>query len=151
MSTSISTIYDNLFTLVETLFPTKTELPDPYNIEANPSIILKDGYGVAWNDGDVNDELAGRAYAEERNLSIIFTGRIARLDTNTSARRVVEKSLLESRRSLINQIKKNSPSLKGAEYFEFVSDEGILSVNDEKQNIIYLKINFAIRYSEVVS
>jgi len=149
--TAISTIYDNLYLLVETLFPTRTMLPDQRNLESNPSIFLRNGVAINWGDGDANDELAGRAYSEERNVSIILTGRIARLDTNTEAKKLVEKAIFEDRRSLINQVKKNSPSLKGAEYFEFVSDEGILSVDDEKQNIIYLKINFSIRYSEVVS
>jgi len=151
MSTKITIIFNNVKTLVGTLFSTRTKLPDAYILEANPDILLKNGYGIAWNDGDVNDELTGPSYFEERNISIILTARVARLDTNTSAMEAIELALLEDRNLLINQIKKSMPFDIGAEYFEYVSDDGILSVVDEKQNIKYLKINFTIRYQEVVS
>jgi len=147
---NISKIYDNFLLIVETLFPDKSMLPDPRNLEANPSVLLKDGVGISWESGSSNDELSGCSYVEARNVSVIFTNRVARLDTNASASMTIEKGLFEDRKVLINEIKKQSPYPMGAEYFEFESDDGILSVRDEKQNIIYLKINFELRYKEVV-
>lgn len=150
MTTKITTIYDNFLSLVETLFPDKAILPDPRNIETNPSVLLKDGFGIDWGEGESNDELAGCVYVESRNVSVILTNRIARLDTNARAAMEIEKDLFEDRKTLINEIKNQAPHPVGAEYFEFESDDGILSVRDEKQNIIYLKINFGIRYTETV-
>ena len=149
---SISTIHDNLYSTVSTLFSTKTELRDPYNIAGNPDPFLRDGYGITWETGELNEELVGPcAYVEQRNVGIVLTKIVARLDTNTSARRTAEKALLVDRSSLVNQIKQNPPVLNAAEFFEFVSDEGIQSVVDEKQNIIYLKMNFTIRFQAIVS
>jgi hypothetical protein len=150
MST-ISVIYDALYEAIETLFPDRIQLPDSRNIDQNPDPILKNGYGVTWESGDLTDELQGRAYFDERNIGVILTNRVARLDTSATADRAVEKALFEDRKSLIDYLKTNKQILKAAEFFEATADEGIQSVEAEKQNIIYLKINFTTRYMQVLN
>lgn len=143
----ISTIYDNLNSVITTLFPNKIELKNPYNVSDNPDVILRIGYGITWETGAYSEVLNGRVYYVERNIGIIFTKRIFRTDLNKTARRDIEKSLFEDSKTLIDEIKTNPLIIEPVEYFEYSNDDGIDFVIDGKQNIVSLKTNFVVKYS----
>jgi len=146
----ISTIYDNFNTAVAALFPTKTELENSYDIADNPDVLLKNGYGITWDAGTYLDDLNGPIYYQERSVSVVLTAKIFRTDLDRTARRAVEKALLESSKLIVDAIKSDPTVYRIVEYFESAGDSGMGFVQDEKQNIISIKNNFTLRYAETL-
>ena len=49
---NISTAYDELISKIQTLFPTKIRIYNPYELTDNPILTLKDSWGVKLLTGE---------------------------------------------------------------------------------------------------
>ena len=143
---NFDTIHDEIYTTIVTHFPTKTELLNPYDITDNNDLFLKNGFGVEIGPSNLSDVFSRQIRQFRRDVSISFTKRVLSSDQKTSIRKVAEKSLVSDELTLIAALKNNISS----EYVEFVSDEGIEYIFDEKESFIRLRCSFIINYVENV-
>ena len=151
MSTTVTTLYDNLFSVITTLFSTKVELENSYELTDNSPVMLRNGFGIIFEEGNIFDEMNfPQIYQMERSIGIILTKTVYRTDLNATAKRSVEKTLFEELYSLIKDIHQNDLITRPTEFFQFTGDGGIEQIDTDKQNIISLKANFLTRYTEVI-
>lgn len=140
------TIYDRIFVALEAAFPDRKELINPYIITDNNNLYLKSGYGVELGPMAKSEAFNRVQRQFQRNVSISLTEKIASTDKDTLVRRSKEKELISDQLTLITTLKNNISS----DWVEFVSDEGIEYIFDERDNYIRLRANFIINYNETV-
>ena len=147
---SLSNIIDTIHIEMDTLFSaTKTVIPNPYSLEDNPSVYIKDGYGLAINDestalgGALKDDNAVRTF------TFILTKEVFRLENDVSIMRSASKTILEDQRSfkdrildfdqlgIENQINK----------IEFLIATGIEFVKADAFNFITCNFSFTVEYA----
>lgn len=140
------TIYNQIFTAIEAALPDRVELINPYNIIDNNNLYLKSGYGVELGSMAVSEAFARVQRQFQRVVSISLTEKIVSTDKDTSIRRSKENKLVSDQLTLITTLKNSISS----DYVEFISDEGIEYIFDERDNYIRLRTNFNINYNETV-
>lgn len=140
------TIYNQIFTAIEAALPDRVELINPYNIIDNNNLYLKSGYGVELGSMAVSEAFARVQRQFQRVVSISLTEKIVSTDKDTSIRRSKENKLVSDQLTLITALKNSISS----DYVEFISDEGIEYIFDERDNYIRLRTNFNINYNETV-
>lgn len=147
-TTKISNIYDDILTELETLFPDKDRIYNPYSLVDNPSIILRDSYGLRVEEAEgVNRDFT--TYSRFRNFAIVLTREVVKTDAQEDAFDAPAKALLED----INKLQKhflgpdefnsatnidivNLAGLSGIEFFYF-----------DKTNYIAMDITLSIQVS----
>ena len=140
------TIYDQIFTVIETTFPDKFELINPYVIEDNNELYLKNGYGVEIGPMVTTESFARQIRQFTRVINISFTKRVLSSDKITSVRRASEKSLVSDQLALVVALKNNI----AADLVEFVSDDSVEVVSAEQDQFLWLRTSFNINYNEQV-
>ena len=143
---NFDTIHDEIYSTISATFPTKTELKNPYDIADNDGHMLKNGYGVVIGAISLSDAFSRQIRQFRRDVRISLTKRILSSDQKTSIRKAAEKSLVSDELTLITALKNNISS----EFVEFVGDEGIEYIFDEREDYIRLQCNFIINYVENV-
>lgn len=146
---NFSTIYDEIFTTIEATFTgndTKTQLTNPYVTIDNNEMFLKNGYGVEILSMNETDAFNRELRQFERQVAISFTKRVISTDKQTSNRLVQEKAMVSDQLDLLRALKNNV----SADHMEFVSDDGIESIFDEREDYIRLRSIFIINYNETV-
>jgi hypothetical protein len=89
-----SIVYDTVVSTLETLFPSKSRLYNPYSLTDNPHHLLKEGLGViVADDSPVPLEL--KTFAGLRTFSIVFTRELVRTERQVVPMDVLHKNFLE--------------------------------------------------------
>jgi hypothetical protein len=91
----VSTIYDAVGTQLATLFTSATRIPDPYNLDSNNDQFLRDGFGVKVGSSEFQ-EFEYCKWMVSRQISVVFTKEVFRLDSDYSKIDDVSKALLEA-------------------------------------------------------
>lgn len=90
----ISTVYDAILAELAAVFPSKTQIPDPYSLTDNKIGPLKDGYGLKWND-DSFIPVEFNSHGSSYTFSVVFTRELIRLDSQYAPIHVMAKAFLE--------------------------------------------------------
>lgn len=85
------TVYDAFISNLETYALTrldsdgvaKRQMFDPYNVENNPDVILRNGWGMRFNGG-AGSQPVFKHFRNEHVLSVVFTREIVRTDSQTT-------------------------------------------------------------------
>lgn len=85
-------VYDALQTRITTLFPTKSELPDPYMLENNSTTFLNNGFGIIIGEGDDGAEEFNTTVVEQ-NIGVVLTVDSQRQSTDPTLIRTIIKSV----------------------------------------------------------
>lgn len=144
----ISDFYDQLFVILESLFPNKNELVDPENIEENDYFTLKDGYGVLVSSADNTNRVLDCQYSVNRSFIITITKAIESKENNTSERRRVTKLLLEEHCQLVSVFMKNETLGETVTKYNWVSDGGVENIIRDKTNIVMIQLLVESEYIE---
>jgi len=139
-------IYDSIFTIIEATFPNKMELINPYVIEDNNELFLKEGYGIELGSVVLSDAFARVQRQFQRNISISFTKQVIATDKKAAPRIVAEKLLFTEELQLITALKNGLP----CDFCEFVGDEGIEFIGEGTVNFMRSRMNFIINYNQQV-
>ena len=90
----ISTAYDTVLSILDTLYPTKTILFNPYSLSDNPNHIIKDGYGIRKVDtSGITSEMCN--YTDSHGFEFVLTREIVRLEPQTEKLDATVKAMLE--------------------------------------------------------
>ena len=73
MSTTITDVYNNFVTIIETALPSHKRLHNPYAVEENPEMIVRKGWGLQIDDGINSNRCISPEYYLQRNFSVVIT------------------------------------------------------------------------------
>lgn len=91
---NITTIYDQLLVKLATYFPSKSRIPNPYNLEVNAENFLENGWGLMLGAGiPLDDEI--HKFNIARAFSVLLTQEAINTDSNPDVIDSVVKSLSE--------------------------------------------------------
>jgi len=149
---SISTIYDNLLSLVSTAIGGSgegyIELPNPYNLADNNQLFLKKGYGVAIGPGVGLELHVGCRISYERIFTVVLTKEMATTDHNITARTSFNKELIEDF-VLVRRALEDDPTLSQACIkTQYTADSGLEFTATDTQRFISVSIDVIIQYEE---
>jgi hypothetical protein len=148
----ISTIYDELYTLISGAFPSKNELINPYELTDNHEQILFNGYGIAWEIGTDTEQFNKQLLAFDREFIVVSTRSYHSTDLDTSPKKTAEKSLYEDQLTIIKTLKafseKSNNPTSTVEDIQFIDDNGIELVFNDAQRYLSLASRFKMTYFE---
>lgn len=91
---SITTVYDEILSNIQALFPSKAIIPYPYNLEDNKSLVLSNGIGVKIGSATYVP-LEWCTFVSARNVSIVVSREVFRTDSDSVVIDDIVKGLLE--------------------------------------------------------
>ena len=145
----ISTIYDNLQTLVGAALSTWKRLPNPYVADQNAELLLTKGYGIAIGPGrnrpDI--EVGCRAYYE-RIFNVVLTQQITTTDHDSTARAAIEKALVEAFYAVRRAIDGDNTLSAQAVSVDYQDDSGIELLLGARAKCMSINVNFLVLYQE---
>lgn len=145
-----SDIQDKLNSFVETNLPGYAKLPDAYDSQDNPMIILDKGYSVAFGAATNNqDNFCKGDIRILRTYEVILTNAYTP-GVNTNYRESLEQSLMDDQTVLIGAIECD-PTLTGScVSIEYSDDGGIEYITAGNKQFISLVMAFSVDYIEGV-
>ena len=148
MSTKITTLYNNMVTRIEALFPNKHRLTNPYAVELNGHIFLKDGWGLAVSSGENTNRQLSCTMSINRTMIVTLTNELLATELDPVTKAVMEKTLLEDHFTLIKDFEKDTTINSSSFRTSFLSDSGIQFVVSEDKPFIYIQAIFETEYME---
>lgn len=141
--------YNAIVSRMETLFPTKKRIGNPYDLESNPDIILYNGWGIRIGPaGGLNAQRFVSGDSIDIDLVIIFTKQFHALPTDAAKKSTFELDLINSFEILLTEINSNNFGLSmiggNAKLGTF---EGVNVFRVEKDSFISLECNVTIQYN----
>lgn len=152
MTTKITTIYTQIRSVLSSLLTNKTEIPNPYSLENNTELFLKNGWGVLIG-GAVNSPMnIIKDDIESREFTVIISRQIFRLESDTSIMPSESLTLLEDIRTVKNDfLDFDQIAIENSiEKIEFSSASGIQFLQVGNFSFLYASITFIIDYSEQI-
>jgi hypothetical protein len=146
---NISTIYDKLREQVALLFPLKLEIPNPYSLEDNAILFLKDSWGVTINEGSLGSINVYCLDAESRAFDIILVRQTWKVDGDKSPLVTDSKLLLEDARTLKNDMLAHDKlGTSSIQKIDFANSTGINFVKGDSFSLLTISLTFSIEYTE---
>lgn len=147
---NFSDLYDAIVTRIETVLPNHTRLPNPYKVDENTELFLRQGWGVALTSGTNPNRNLSCRISTLRSFDIIITRKFYSIEAGVTNKQSTEKELIEDQLLVIRDFCNNTslPSALGVVNFE--SDGGIEYVFSEKDNFLVLRSVFGVEYFDNV-
>lgn len=147
---NFSTLYDAIVDRLEAVLPSHTRLPNPYKVDENTELFLRQGWGLALTSGTNPNRNLSCRISTLRSFEIIITRKFYSLESSVTNKEATEKQLIEDQLLVIIDFCNNSslPSALGVVNFE--SDSGIEYVSGEKDNFLVLRSVFGVEYFDNV-
>lgn len=149
--TKISQVYDALLARLAAIMPSAdgwTRLPNPYEIEENPSLFLKQGYGLAIGPGENRNDSVCPNVGIRRIVTVVVSRKVDATEINVTAKDSPHKQLLEDMFQVLREFEMNVSLLDSLGNAIFVADTGVNFVNGEDENYIYSSMQFTVDYFE---
>lgn len=156
----VSDIFDGLVTLIETTLGTDwVHIPNPYEIENNSQLYLRQGFAIGFGPADnTRAQVCPGKFFERRNYEILLLLEAVDSETNTEDRITSEKDIMDKGLLIKQAIDADVTLGDLAANSVYVNDTGIqylAAVNDQEvnqnRNKFYLySMFFDIEYSETV-
>lgn len=147
---AISEIYDAISTFLDTnLGVTGSPLVNPYEVEENPDIVLKRGFGFflgpAQDQGTMTNMLM-----LNRDVIVTLTIETGAAQHNITKRQEAEKLLLEDQGKLIKELHIDPGVSEKVSAISYQADNGFEFVYGEKNNFLMIVSRFQMTYIENV-
>jgi len=134
--------------LLRDLMPSgRIELPNPYEITANPEAFLDRGFAVVIKERALNEGVNSPLYALNSLVSIVLTNGVRDADLQVSSRLAAEEALYADAESLTNDILQ----LYSITSRVFLGDGGIEYLDPNKHRFLKLELNFEFIYKEALN
>ena len=146
---NVSTIYDRLLVVLPTLFTTRTRIPNPYSIEDNQSVLLKNGYGLKVN-GTSSEESEFCTYSYSVDFGVVFTNEVVMLGNDADGYDAAVKLLLEASNTLQdNWLDNNQIGIEAnITQVTFEGTSGIDFLVAGKNNFVTIEVSFTVQVTE---
>jgi hypothetical protein len=138
-----------MLTTLTALFPTKTRIPNPYDLTDNPIILLRDGYGLK-----LDDEAPARSefcnFSRNKIFTIVLAREVLKGDMQTTqfdtAVKAMQEDVYELQKDLLNVDQIGIES--SIEKIDMGGTSGIVSFIGERSNFIAMEIMFFIQITD---
>ncbi len=148
MPTKISDIYDECVDIIEAAIPGYVRIPNPYTVDINTYLLLRNGYGIAIGPGTDTQRYVGCLVTWERVFSIILVQQVVATQNDTAVREVIEKTLLDDHDKLRKAFYNNSTLGSLAIKSTVLSDSGVNFVDGERLKFLAIVLDLFVEYQE---
>ena len=148
---NFTTVYDQIITTLGTLFPDKREIPNPDNLLDNVDSELCDGYGVVIGPA-IPQNFDYNEFMELRDITIIFTEEVARLEGDESQFKTIKKNLIEDTVTLKKDFLANDQIgvTSSIQIINLESSSGV-DIIPGKEKILTASVTFSFGISETIN
>jgi hypothetical protein len=123
--TQVTTVYNNLVTLVSTALASHKRLSNPYSVGMSVSTQMAKGYGVAIGTAENTNRVISGSATLRREFRIVLSLQCTARETDGSARGTVEKALMEDSITVIKALELDPSLLQSAMNSQYAGDTGI--------------------------
>ena len=147
----ISTVYDAIINSLETLFPSKQRLHNPYELSDNPELIAKDSWGLKVGSAS-REEIDFCNLSIGREFTLILIRQFATVGSKDDAFDAISKLVLEDQQTALNKLWSPSELSQQAiiDQITFESIGGIDFQETNQKKYLFCEITFRITMSESI-
>lgn len=147
--TNVTLIHNAIKSQLSALFPTKTVIPNPFELDQNNDNFLKDGYGIFYGPGSLPDfDLGIHIQGYQREFNVVLAKKVYRLESNNDQFETVQLALIEDQNTMVNSFADIRSIDINVVRLEYVSDSGVEFIFAEKNNYLALTTSFEVTYKE---
>jgi len=146
----ITDVFNNLVTFVGGELSDHTRLNDPYNIEENPEMLLRKGWGIQIDDGVDTNRCISPEYYLGRTFTIVIVRESVAKDSDPVRRELSKLDLLEDLHILIAEAVSENTLYEIAVNFKYISDGGLQEVFVQDKPYNFIEANFLVEYSQTI-
>lgn len=151
----ITTAFNAIHTRIGALLSDHVRLSDPYSLEKNTEILLKQGYGVALGPSSANEAVeipvVGVKRSQDKEFLISLTRQFYAKELDGAAKDVVALQLHEDLAILINDFTLEETLNDGALITDWDSEGGITTVFPDKDNFLAIQASFTATIRDVLT
>ena len=151
MTTSITTIYDQLKARIALLLPAYQQLANPYEVMENPSIVAKKAFGIGFGSGVNSNRLVGCQLSIAREMTIVLIQLVPSLEQDVSKLSGIEKTILEDQVLLIRFLESGDYLNSSVSKLAYVSDTGVSYDQAGRGLFIVTEITAEVEYFENIN
>lgn len=144
---NISTAYDALLARLVVLFTSGSgwlQIPNGMDVPSNSEGFLKKGYGLAVGSSTNTKRQLSCTLSTDRIFKVSIARESFLTDGDTSGYDTIQKTLMEDLFSVIRDFEKNITLNGGQIFAEYVSDTGVLPIEGDSFNFVYVSCDFKI-------
>lgn len=123
--TQISQIIEAWKALVEGQIEGITEIPNPYEPEKNPDLLLQNGYGIGVGPAENTNRRIGGHVSMAREFEIMLFRLVGVTENDATGIRAAEKSILEDQIKLIKQVEQDPTLGSSCANAQFVNSDPV--------------------------
>lgn len=147
---NVSTIHSAIKSRLSTIFPNKTVIPNPFELDQNNDNLLKDGYGIFYGAASLPEfDLGIHIQGYLREFNIVLAKKVYRLEVDSQPFETVQLALLEDQNTMVNSLANVRSIDPNVVRLEYVSDSGVEFIFSEKNNYLAITTNFDVSYKEL--
>lgn len=151
MTSKITTVYDQVRSVIATLLSSRTEIRDPEDLGSNPVHLLKNGWGVrGWASRSEPSQF--NVFTEVKTVIIVLTKEYQQVANSTATYHANNKALLEDvytlQKDFMNQDQIEIEA--SIERIDSVSTSEITKIDTGKENFRYIEVTFDIWITETI-
>ena len=144
--TKVSEIYDAILASTVATLPTYTQMANPYVVEENPNMLFDKSFGLAFAPGVNTNRLAKPKLSRALDFDVILINKINFTETNSAAANAQQKDMQEDLLLLQKAYCNDGTINDKASKFEYVADNGIEYISNEKLKFYLLQAQFTFEY-----
>lgn len=149
MSTTFNDVYDDVRTICQTVFSTRTELNNPYFVEDDADIMFDNAWtlsiGASTNS---NRFICGKA-SMLRDFVVVLVNRYFAPSRDINARITAEKTIVNAQIDLIKYIEAQ-PQTDNIVQIRYDSDGGIEFLEGDRFGFLVLQTTIQVEYLETL-
>ena len=148
---AVSSAYDAVITAIESQLPNHKRLSNPYDVEENTDLFLRQGYGLVLGPGENSKRNLCNVLSIRRTFQVIISRKYAATELNASGKATTEKQIMEDLKTLIAYFETNTTLNTGVRVVGFESDSGIQFVKKSATDMyLFTEGIFEIEYFETI-
>lgn len=145
----IVTVYNKVADLIEATLTTHVRLPNPYDINANTFLHMKDdAFGLTVDNGTNTQRYTGCLATWEQAYTIILIKRVITTQNNMSARELIEQNMLTDWELLWKAFENNATLDGTAIKATVLAHSGIDFIDGDRLKYLSMAINLTVEHQD---
>lgn len=148
----ITTITNNLHSIIQATLPSYARIPDSIDVEDNSETYLRQGYALSITDTTPQQETVKNILDQVRIFGVTLTQQVFQTEHNASGIQDAKLGLLEDGFTLLQELHYTNDTITGSAIdCNFVGDGGVTYFDVDRNKYYVLNLVFEIRYRETLS
>jgi hypothetical protein len=146
---NVSLVYQGLIQKVSGLFPDKTRIPNPYNLQDNIDKLLCDGFGIKVGPESGSEYAEFNSFTVSRTFSVVLTREMVATSSDSDVPDDISLKLLEdiyeARKMIFGPEKMGLSSILNV---SIGSSDGVNEVKSGQRKFLSTEFSFSIDINE---